>query len=87
MCCNIKRKLAAGSVLSNSIEQWLAAAPAAAQNARAIISPYVIVCCRAIPSDIVTSNALISTHCRHAGLRYCGHVMAYAYKQINPQNV
>lgn len=29
-------------------------------------------------------RAIISPH---AGLRYCGHVMAYAYKQIDPQQV
>ena len=26
-------------------------------------------------------------HCRHAGYRYCGHVMAHAYKTIAASNM
>lgn len=66
------------------------AADGGSKHARAIISPYVDYCnsLRA-QATIAVYNPL--NQCvipySHAGLRYCGHVMAYAYKHIQPQQV
>lgn len=36
---------------------------------------------------ILLSPMSLLLYTRHAGYRYCGHVMAHAYKQINPDQV
>ncbi|KAL3138237.1 hypothetical protein ABBQ32_006057 [Trebouxia sp. C0010 RCD-2024] len=63
------------------------AADAGSKHARAIISPYVTQCnCLTAQSCTFAAN-MECFPCSHAGLRYCGHVMACAYKHIQPQQV
>ena len=40
----------------------------------------------AAPADVVLLQKLLSS-CRHAGYQFCGHVMAYAYRHVDPAQV